>query len=128
MIRVATVGVNDHKVHIPGPGERPRNLINRAVPTDMHSTSTPKMAALLVSVSFTNIASLPFPHRYFGECVGGEGLLALAILATVGTLWCRALRHTSRITCLSYRVLQRRVVVPPGRRAWCSGQGCSEVD
>src|SRR5215204_866612 len=56
MIKVATVGVIDHKLHIPGPGERPRNLINSAVPTAMHSTSTEKIAALLVSVSFVNIS------------------------------------------------------------------------
>jgi len=56
MSNVATIGVNDHKVHIPGPGVNSRNLITKAVPTAMHSTRTAKMAALLVSVSFVNIA------------------------------------------------------------------------
>jgi len=31
-------------------------LTNKAAPTDKHSTSTAKIAALLVSVSFVNIA------------------------------------------------------------------------
>jgi hypothetical protein len=70
MIKVAPVGVIDYKLRIPGPGERPRNLINRAVPTDMHSTSTEKIAALLVSVSFVNITPLPFSRRLFGEVCG----------------------------------------------------------
>src|SRR5215204_2476167 len=64
MIKVATVGVIDHKLHIPGPGERPRNLINSAVPTAMHSTSTEKIAALLVSVRFVNISrTLPLAEE-----------------------------------------------------------------
>jgi hypothetical protein len=32
----------------------------------MHSTSTEKMAALLVSVSFVNISRTPSPHHFFG--------------------------------------------------------------
>jgi hypothetical protein len=59
MINAATVGVNDHKVHITGPSGSSRNLINKAAPMDMHSTRTEKMADLLVSVSFGNIPCSP---------------------------------------------------------------------
>jgi len=59
MSKVATVGVMDHKLHITAPVEKSRNLINRAAPTDRHSTSTEKIAALLVSVSFVNISLTP---------------------------------------------------------------------
>src|SRR5215204_1400343 len=51
MIKAATVGVHDHKVHKAKPGGRSRNLMSKAAPTDRQSTSTEKMAALLVSVS-----------------------------------------------------------------------------
>ena len=43
------------------PRVRSRNLINKAAPTDMHSTRTEKMAALFVSVSFVNIPKTPSP-------------------------------------------------------------------
>jgi len=56
MINAATVGVIDHKVHIAKPGGSSRNLMTKAAPKDMHSISTEKMAALLVSASFVNIA------------------------------------------------------------------------
>src|SRR5215216_1190872 len=59
MIKAATVGVNDHKTHRAKPGVSSRNLINKAAPTDMHSTRTEKMAALFVSVSFVNISRTP---------------------------------------------------------------------
>src|SRR5215218_6332876 len=59
MIKAATVGVNDHKTHIAKPGVSSRNLINKAAPTDMHSTRTEKMAALFVSGSFVNISRSP---------------------------------------------------------------------
>src|SRR5215210_517160 len=66
MINAAAVGVIDHKTHIPMLGVRSRNLINKAAPTDMHSTRTEKMAALLVSVSLVNIAFTPSPCTPFG--------------------------------------------------------------
>src|SRR5215212_1689738 len=58
MIKAAAVGVMDHMVHMRRLGERPRNLMSKAAPTDRHSTRTEKMAALLVSVSFVNIARI----------------------------------------------------------------------
>jgi len=45
MIKVATVGVIDHKLNVRGPPGRSRNLINRAIPTAMHSKRTVKMDA-----------------------------------------------------------------------------------
>src|SRR5215212_10350200 len=59
MINVARVGVDDHTTPRPKPRGRSRNLINKAAPTDRHSTSTEKMAALLVSASFVNIPKTP---------------------------------------------------------------------
>jgi hypothetical protein len=56
MIKAATVGVIDHNVQKAKPGGSSRNLMSKAAPTDRHSTSTEKIAALLVSVSFVNIA------------------------------------------------------------------------
>src|SRR5918995_2529406 len=56
MINAATVGVIDHNVQKAKPGGSSRNLMSKAAPTDRHSTSTEKIAALLVSVSFVNIA------------------------------------------------------------------------
>src|SRR5215210_4593937 len=61
MINVATVGVHIHKAARPRPGGRPSALINKASPTAMSSTSTEKMAALLVSVSVVNIPQNPLP-------------------------------------------------------------------
>src|SRR5215210_7857750 len=59
MIKAATVGVDDHTPARVKPRGRSRNLINKAAPTDKHSTSTEKMAALLVSASFVNIPETP---------------------------------------------------------------------
>src|SRR5215211_5450444 len=59
MIKAATVGVHDHKLHIAKPGGSSRNLMSKAAPKDRHSTRTEKMAALLVSVSFVNISLTP---------------------------------------------------------------------
>jgi len=59
MIKAATVGVIDHKVHIAKPGGSSRNLMTKAAPKDKHSTRTEKTAALLVSVSFVNISRTP---------------------------------------------------------------------
>jgi hypothetical protein len=56
MIKAATVGVIDHNVQKAKPGGSSRNLMSKAAPTDRHNTSTEKIAALLVSVSFMNIA------------------------------------------------------------------------
>jgi hypothetical protein len=56
MTNVATVGVNDYKIHIPMAPVRPRILINKAAPTAMSSTRNEKMAALVVSVSFVKTA------------------------------------------------------------------------
>ena len=56
MIKVATVGVHDHTEKMTRVEEISRNLISKAAPTAMHSTRTEKIAALLVSVSFVNIA------------------------------------------------------------------------
>src|SRR5215218_1528653 len=44
MIKAATVGVHDHKVHKAKPGGRSRNLMSKAAPTDRQSTSTEKIA------------------------------------------------------------------------------------
>jgi hypothetical protein len=55
MIKAATVGVDDHTAGRTKP-ERSSVLMSKAAPTDRHSTRTEKMAALLVSVSFVNIA------------------------------------------------------------------------
>jgi hypothetical protein len=55
MINAATVGVHDHKIHIPKFGVRSRNLVNTAATRAMSTTSTEKMAALFVSVGFVNI-------------------------------------------------------------------------
>jgi hypothetical protein len=63
MINAATVGVHDHKIHIPKVGVSSSTLINKATPVAMHSTSTEKMAALVVSVSFVNIAQPSFPPQ-----------------------------------------------------------------
>src|SRR5215208_602484 len=63
MINAATVGVHNHKIHIPKFGPRSRNLINRAATRAMSRTSTEKMAALLVSVGFVNIL-IPTPLSY----------------------------------------------------------------
>src|ERR671920_175247 len=53
-IRAATVGVPDHKIHIPKLGVRSRNLINTATRA-MSRTSTEKMGTIFVSVSYVNI-------------------------------------------------------------------------
>src|SRR5215211_7659849 len=55
MIKVATVGVHDHMENMTGSEEILRNLMSKAAPTAMLSTSTVKIAALLVSASFVNI-------------------------------------------------------------------------
>jgi hypothetical protein len=60
MIKVATVGVHDHKTHMPVLGVSPRILINRATPVAMTSTSTEKTDAWLVSLSFVNTTRTPF--------------------------------------------------------------------
>jgi hypothetical protein len=54
--RAATVGVIDHNVQKAKPGGSSRNLMSKVAPTDRHSTSPEKIAALLVSVSFVNTA------------------------------------------------------------------------
>jgi hypothetical protein len=59
MIKAATVGVKDHMVNRTKPWGRSRNLINKAAPTDRQSTSTEKIAALLVSLSFVNLPNIP---------------------------------------------------------------------
>src|SRR5215204_6525020 len=41
--------------------------MTKAAPRDRQSTSTAKIAALLVSVSFVNIAKYPFPRRSTSE-------------------------------------------------------------
>src|SRR5215210_7162433 len=46
-------------VNMTKPWGRSRNLINKAAPTDRQSTSTAKIAALLVSASFVNIPNIP---------------------------------------------------------------------
>ena len=56
MINAATVGVIDHMENMIGSEEILRNLMSKAAPTARHSTRTEKMAALVVSVSFVNIA------------------------------------------------------------------------
>jgi hypothetical protein len=56
MIKAATAGVHDHKENVMRSEEILRNLMSKAAPTAIHSTSTAKMAALLVSVNFVNIA------------------------------------------------------------------------
>jgi len=56
MINAARAGVDIHTANIAKPGGISSILINKAAPTAMHSTSTEKIAALLVSVSFVNIA------------------------------------------------------------------------
>jgi hypothetical protein len=56
MIKVATVGVHDHTENMTRVEEISRNLMSKAAPTAMHSTSTAKMAPLVVSVSFVNMA------------------------------------------------------------------------
>src|SRR4028119_1478926 len=61
MINAATVGVHDHKTHMPMPPESSRILITKAAPVAITSTSTEKMAAWLVSVSFVNITQIPSP-------------------------------------------------------------------
>src|SRR3712207_773907 len=63
MINAATVGVHDHKTHMPMFGESSRNLINKATPVAMNSTSTEKMVALDVSVSLVNTAQPSFPSQ-----------------------------------------------------------------
>jgi hypothetical protein len=63
MINVATVGVHDHKIHIPKVGVSSRILINKATPVARHSTSAEKMAALVVSVSFVNTAQPSSPPQ-----------------------------------------------------------------
>jgi hypothetical protein len=55
MINAPTVGVHDHKTHMPAPGVSSRSLIDSATPVAINSTSTEKMAARLVSVSLVNI-------------------------------------------------------------------------
>ena len=68
MINVARVGVHDHMENMIGSEEILRNLMSKAAPTARHSTRTEKIAALLASVSFVNIAYNPFPPRwFFGE-------------------------------------------------------------
>src|SRR5215216_7086518 len=59
MIKAATVGVHDHKLHIAKPGGSSRNLMSKAAPKDRQSTRTAKIAALLVSASFVNIPKTP---------------------------------------------------------------------
>jgi hypothetical protein len=66
MIKVATVGVHDQMENMTGSEDIPRNLMSKAAPTARHSTSTEKMAALLVSVSFVNITQYPFSRRRSG--------------------------------------------------------------
>ncbi len=61
MIKAATAGVPDHmenmmRSEVMRSEEILRNLMSKAAPTDMHSTRTAKIAALLVSVNFVNIA------------------------------------------------------------------------
>src|SRR4028119_1083846 len=60
MANATTVGVHDHKIHMPIFGVSSRILINKATPVAMNSTRTEKMAALFVSVSFVNIYHAPF--------------------------------------------------------------------
>jgi hypothetical protein len=67
MINAATVGVIDHMENMIGSEEILRNLMSKAAPTARHSTSTAKMAPLLASVSFVNIAYNSFPRRRTGE-------------------------------------------------------------
>ena len=67
MIRAATVGVNDHKTHMPMPEVSPSVRITTAAPTARHSTRTVKMAALLVSVSFVNMVEPPFLAHSFSR-------------------------------------------------------------
>src|SRR5215213_26402 len=55
---------------------RYRNLINKAAPTDMQSTRTVKMAALLISVSFVNIT------QTLSSASPARCILALAFWAT----------------------------------------------
>src|SRR5215216_556383 len=68
MINVATAGVDDHKAAKPKSGVSSSILSNKASPTAMHSTSTEKMAALLVSVSFVNISRTLPPAVSSAEC------------------------------------------------------------
>src|SRR5215210_1468610 len=50
------------------PWGRSRNLINKAAPTDRQSTSTAKIAALLVSASFVNIPNIPSIAEVLARC------------------------------------------------------------
>src|SRR5215208_4795936 len=60
MIKVATTGVHDHTEAYTTKFEARSNmLIDKAAPTARHSTSTEKMAPLLVSASFVNISLTP---------------------------------------------------------------------
>jgi hypothetical protein len=53
--QVATVGVHDHTENMIGSEVISRNLMSKAAPTARDSTSTAKMAPLVVSVSLVNI-------------------------------------------------------------------------
>jgi hypothetical protein len=101
----ATVGVNDHNVHMTGPSERPRKRINSAVPRDMHRTSTVKMAALPVSVCFVNITQTLSP------AASPAGFVLAPILSAPDVTLRRGVsRHTSRTTGSAYRVIEARPV------------------
>ena len=56
MIKVATVGVHDHMENKIGFEVISKNLMSKAAPTARDRTRTVKMAPLVASVSFVNMA------------------------------------------------------------------------
>src|SRR5918994_4390078 len=60
MINAATVGVHDHKTHMPGFGVNLGSLIVKATPVATTSTSTEQILAWLVSLSLVNILRASF--------------------------------------------------------------------
>jgi hypothetical protein len=67
MINAATVGVHDHKIHIPRLGASSRLLIAKATAIAITNTSTEKIAAWLVSLSFVNKAYTPSSGKPLGR-------------------------------------------------------------
>jgi hypothetical protein len=67
MISAASAGVNMYKAAATNSEVMPSALITKAATRAMHSTSTEKMAALLVSVSFVNISQPPFSRWFFSS-------------------------------------------------------------
>jgi hypothetical protein len=79
MSSAATVGVDDHKTHMPTVGAISRILIARATPVAITSTRAEKIVAWLVSLSFVNKTHTPSPGNPSGRsCLAAGSSLWVA--------------------------------------------------